>query len=225
LRRAIELDPNYGAAYAALADTFYTAASLGWAESPVAFLDRAEELAGKALALDDSEVRARTVLARVHLVRQRYQEARSEIERAIAINPNDPRGIAGRGNILLWLGQTDAAVDSLEQAHRIDTDLNPMDRFALGLGYYLQKRYDLAAQQAELNVRSNAWTGFSQVVLAAAYAQLGRADDAARAVDGVRRSDPTFDPREFGTKFVSAGDLAHLREGLVKAGLAAAAER
>ena len=43
LRRAIELDPNYAAAYAALAETYHIAVSMGWAESPAAFLSRAEE--------------------------------------------------------------------------------------------------------------------------------------------------------------------------------------
>ncbi|OWK22796.1 hypothetical protein AJ87_45690 [Rhizobium yanglingense] len=51
LRRAIELDPNYAAAYAALAETYHLASSMGWAESPTAFLSRAEELAIKALTL------------------------------------------------------------------------------------------------------------------------------------------------------------------------------
>ncbi len=34
LRRAIQLDPNYAAAYAALAETYHIAVSMGWAESP-----------------------------------------------------------------------------------------------------------------------------------------------------------------------------------------------
>ena len=36
LRRAIQLDPNYAAAYAALAETYHIAISMGWAESPTA---------------------------------------------------------------------------------------------------------------------------------------------------------------------------------------------
>ena len=34
VRRAIELDPNYAAGYAALAETYYIDVSMGWAESP-----------------------------------------------------------------------------------------------------------------------------------------------------------------------------------------------
>ena len=46
-----------------------------------------------------------------------------------------------------------------------------------------------------------------------------RAEDAARVVTTIRRIDPTFDPQEFGTKFLSSGDLEHLRDGFRKAGL------
>lgn len=220
LKRAIELDPNYAAAYAALAETYYIAPAMGWAESPAAFLSRGEELASKALSIDDDEVRAHIVLGRIHIFHQRYKQAAAEIDRAIVINPNDAQGLGGRGDILMWLGQTDAAIETLEQAQRIDPDLNTMDRFALSVAYYLKQRYDAAIEQAELNLRQNPNASFSRIVLAAAYAQQHRPDDCARIVDIIRRTDPGFDPEEFGTKFLSSVDLDHLRDGLRKAGLA-----
>ncbi|MEX0590806.1 MAG: winged helix-turn-helix domain-containing protein [Xanthobacteraceae bacterium] len=217
LRRAIELDPNYAAAYAALAETYHVAVSMGWAESPTMFLSRAEDMANKALSLNDSEVRARIILGRIHIFYQRYKEAEAEIERAMAINPNDAHGLAGRGNILMWLGQTDAAIEVLELAQRIDPNLNAIDRFALSLAYYLKRRYDAAIEQAELNLRTTAGANFSRIVLAAAYAQNNRAEDAARVVTVIRRIYPTFDPQQFGTKFLNSVDLEHLRDGFRKA--------
>jgi adenylate cyclase len=219
LRRAIELDPNYAAAYAALAETYHTTTSMGWAESPLTLIGRAEELAAKALSLDPSEVRARVVLAHIHVFHQRYRLAEAEIDRAIETNPNDAQGLAGRGNILMWLGQTDAAIVALEQAQRIDPDLHAFNRFALGLSYYLKRRYDEAIEQTELSLRENEGANFSRIVLAAAYGQRNRTEDAARVVSAIRRTDPTFDPKEFGTKFLSSTDLEHVREGLAKAGL------
>ncbi len=153
LKHAIALDPNYAAAYAALAETYYTDTSMGWTESPSDSLGRAEELALDALSLDASEVPAHVLLARIDILHQNYQQAEQETELAIAINPNDAESLAGRGNVLMWLGQTDAAIDELEQAQRIDPDLGPIDRFALSLAYYLKGRYDDAIEQAELNLR------------------------------------------------------------------------
>lgn len=219
LRRAIDLDPNYAAAYAALAETYFDATSMGWAESPIEFLNRAEEMANKALSMDDSNVRAHVVLGRIHIFYHRYAQAKAEIDRALAINPSDASGIAGHGNILMWSGQTDAAIEELERAQRIDPELNPMDRFALSLAYFLKGRYDNAIEQGELNLSRTAGANFSRIVLAAAYAEQDRTGDTTRMVAMIRRLDPTFDPGEFGTKFLNAVDLERLRDGLRKAGL------
>ena len=120
LRRAIALDPNYAAAHSALGETFHVAISMGWAESPDEYWKRVETHAGEALKLDASDVRARILLARSYLAYNRYPEAQTQIDRAIAINPNDADALAGRGNILMWLGKTDAAIESARAgaAHR-----------------------------------------------------------------------------------------------------------
>jgi len=218
LRRAIELDANYAAAYTGIAETYLISVAMGWAESPTEALARAEETATKALTLDASEVRARIVLGRINIARHRYEEAQAEMARAITINPNNASALAGRGNVLMWLGRTDAAIELLEQAQRIDPELNAMDRFALSLAYYLKDRYAASIEQAELNLRDTA-NNFSRVVLAAAYAEDERREDAARVAAVIRRVDPTFDSQEFGIKFLNPLDLEHLRDGLRKAGL------
>jgi TolB-like protein/DNA-binding winged helix-turn-helix (wHTH) protein/cytochrome c-type biogenesis protein CcmH/NrfG len=217
LAHAIRLDPNYASAYAALAETYFLATSMGWAEAPATFLDRAEEMANKALSIDESEVRAHVILGRIHIFYRHYEQAKAEMDRAVAINPNDAHAIAGRGNVDMWQGQTDAAIEALETAQRIDPELNAMDRFALSLAYYLKGRYDAAIAQAELNLRKTAAANFSRIVLAASYAQNGQAEDAARVAATIRRFDATFDPKDFGTKFLKPADLELLRDGLRKA--------
>ena len=176
-------------------------------------------MANKALSLDDAEVRAHVILGRIDILYHRFDQAKAEIDRAIAINPNDAQGLAGRGNILMWLGQTDAAIATLELAQRIDPELNAIDRYALGLAYYLKGRYAAAIDEAELNLRKTESAYFSYVTLAAAYAQQDRSEDTARAVTMIRRTYPTFDPRTFGSKFLDPANLEKLRDGLRKAGL------
>jgi adenylate cyclase len=219
LRRAIALDPAYAAAHSALGETFHVAISMGWAESPADYWKRVEVEAGEALRLDPADVRGRILLARSYIAFNRYPEAQAQIDRAIAVNPNDADALAGRGNILVWLGETDAAIETLEFARRIDPELNDYDSFALTLAYYLKSNYAAAIEQAELNLRKNPEARFNRAVLAAAYAQAGRPAEATRVAEEIRRSDPTFDAAEFGNKFLNAGDLDRLREGLRKAGL------
>lgn len=219
LRRAIELDPDLAFAHSGLAESYYIAVSMGWAEAPRRFLGRAAEAATEALKIDDSDVRAHVVLGRISIFYHRYAEALAEMDRAIAINPNDAHALAGRGNALMWMGQTDNAIAMLEAARRLDPDPGPLDRFALSLAYYLKARYGAAIEQARLNLRETAGANFSRIVLAAAYAEADRGEDAARVVSAIHRFDPTFDPQQFGSKFLSPADLAKLRDGLRKAGL------
>ena len=108
---------------------------------------------------------------------------------------------------------------TLEQAQRIDPELNPIDRNALGLAYYQARRYDAAIAQAELNLRKTESAPFSYVTLAAAYAQQNRVEEAAQSAAAIRRTDPTFDPQTFGSKFLNRDNLDQLRDGLRKAGL------
>ena len=219
LRRALHLDQHYAAAYAALAETYHIAVSMGWAEAPAEYLGWAEDMAAKALSIDDADVRAHIILGRTHVFRQRYEQAMIEMDRAVSINPNDANGLAGRGNILMWMGQTNAAITALEAAQRIDPEMNSIDRFALSLAYYLIGRYEAAIEQAEINLRGTAGANFSRDVLAAAYAQNNQTADALRVVSTIHRMDPTFDPLSFGSKFLKPADLAHLRDGFRKAGL------
>lgn len=219
LRRAIEIDPNYAAAHAALAETYYIDVSMGWAQSATASLARAEEIANKALALDSTDVRSRVILGRVHIFHHRYEQARAEVDRALAVNPSDAQAIAARGNIRMWLGQVDTAIAALELAQRIDPELNAIDTFALSLAYYLKRRYDACIEQALHNLRQAQGAHFTRAVLAAAYAQLGRPEEALQTARELMSKDPTFDPRAFGSKLLLPADLEHLREGFRKAGL------
>jgi adenylate cyclase len=219
LRRAIELDANYAAPHAALGDTFHAAVSMGWAESPDEYWNLVVEQANEALRLDDGDARARILLGRRYIAYNQFDEARVQIDRAIAINPSDADALAGRGNVLVWLGDADASIESLELAQRIDPELNAFDRFALSLAYYLKGRYDESIEQAELNLRRNADARFNHVMLAIAHAQAGHAAEAARAAEAVRRTDPMFDAAIFGNKFRDPRHLATVRAGLVKAGL------
>ena len=175
--------------------------------------------ANEALRLDAGDVRARILLGRRYIAYNQFDEARVQIDRAIAMNPSDADALAGRGNILVWLGDADASIESLELAQRFDPELNAFDRFALSLAYYLKGRYEESIEQAELNLRRNADARFNYAILAVAHAEAGHVAETARAAEDVRRHDPLFEPDTFGNKFRDPRDLAHLRAGLTKAGL------
>jgi adenylate cyclase len=218
LRKAIELDPRYAAAYTGLGETYRVAVTMGWVQSPEAALKEAEALAHKALSLDDLDVRAHVLLGQLHIYYGRYEQALAELDRATAINPNDADAVAGRGAVLVWSGRTGEGITSLEMARRLDPALNIFNRFALALAYYLSGKYDPAIELLTRNLSETPEASYNSAVLAASYAQQDRNDDAARAVEMVRRSDPAFDAAAFGTQLQKPADRERVREGLRKAG-------
>jgi adenylate cyclase len=214
--RAIELDPGYAAAYLGLSETLVSAVSMGWMEAPTQALERAEALALKALNLNSAEVRAHVLLARIHVYFRRYDRAQAELQRAVAVNPNDAEVLAGQGSILLWVGQPDPAIEALEAARNINPDLYHADRFALGLAYYLRERYDAGIELLERNLSESPTDNYNHVLLAMIFAEQGRREDAARELAAIRRVLPLFDPETFGSQLQNPADRERVRDGLRK---------
>jgi adenylate cyclase len=216
--KAIALDPNYAAAYIGLGKVEFEKAIFGWTEFSEKSLSRARELAQKALSLDDSNAAAHHLLARIFAARAQYELALSELERALELNPNDADSYEARGWIMLWSGRTDEAIDSLKFALRLGS--NPKNTLLhLGTAYYLKERYQDAITTLEKGAVQ--WPEFSglYLMLAAAYAQIGRMDAAAKAAAEVHRLDPFFSPENYGKAFTNQQDRQRIIFGLQKAGL------
>lgn len=214
--KAIALDPGYAAAYIGLGKVEFYKAILGWAEFPGKALERSRELAHKALALDSSNAAAHHLLARVFATSAQYDLALSELGRALELNPNDADSYEARGWIMLWSGRADEAIDSLTFALRLGGDPKST-LFHLGMAYYLKERYQDAVTTAQKGVAH--WSEFPGwfLIMAAAYAQMDRMDDAAQAADAVRRLDPFFSLEIYGRAFRQQ-DRDKIISGLQKAG-------
>src|SRR5439155_15356495 len=119
-QRAIKLDPNSAAAYAALGGTYFDAAVSGWAEFPNEAVERAETLAQKALTLDPATTSGYRLLAAIHMFRRHYDLALRQIDRALEVNPSDTDSYVQRGAILIYAGRSTEAVPWLEGALRFD---------------------------------------------------------------------------------------------------------
>jgi TolB-like protein/class 3 adenylate cyclase len=218
-RQAIELDPGYAAAYAALGWTFLNTVLYGWGGSPSSELRRAEELARKATALDDASIEGHRLLARVLLMRRNHDLAVLELERAISLNPNDANSYADQGLIFVYSNRIDAAIRSLEVALRIDPNMTPEALMHLGMAYYLKGQYTNALPWLERGIARNPDNVFIHIVLAATFAQLRRETDAARSAASVLRLDPFFRTERYGSLFSDSASAAHIVDGLHKAGL------
>ena len=103
--RAIEMDPNYAAAWALQSDAFRSLAMLGWTEFPRPRLSRAAADAQKAIALAPSEPDGYRALGRVLTVRAEYEQSKEALKRAVEINPSDANALAEWGSAQAFAGE------------------------------------------------------------------------------------------------------------------------
>jgi adenylate cyclase len=73
--KALELDPNNSWLWQQIGWTYYRDARFGWTDTPVQSLDRAEELALKTLAVDDSHAEAYCLMSVVYMSRRQHDKA------------------------------------------------------------------------------------------------------------------------------------------------------
>jgi adenylate cyclase len=199
--RAVDLDPNYAAAYIGSGSVDLRSIHHGWTPDPAAVLERAKARALKAIALDEFNPNAHALLGRV-LVRLRdYDRALDAQRRAMALNPSDSDNYAGLGDALLWSGDVKGAIAALQSADQLDPQLSTQDLFNLGAAYFLAGDDARAAHVYERAAARNEGIASIQAMLAAIYQHAGRSDEAHRALKQMRRLSPFFEIDTFGSLF------------------------
>jgi adenylate cyclase len=217
-QKAIELDPRYALAYVGLGRTYLNQFRYGWSEFPIQALQQVYDLAHKALSLEESAA-AHALLGLVYRYRKQYDLATKELERALQLNPNDADSQVNRGAIMNYLSRPDDAIDALETAMHFNPNMLPPHYMQLGFAYYLKQRYDDAIIMLENGLGKYPDHVFLHIVLAAAYAQAGRSQDAAREAKKVLRLHPFFEVDSYSTAFHNDTARELIRDGLRKAGL------
>ncbi len=219
LERVTQLAPGYADAYAQLADTYFQRAAFGWSEFAQTDIETAIRLAQKAIELDEECVLAHGVLARAYTSIQKYDIGLAESERALQINPSDSEALLTRAAVLLWTGRIDDSIATAEAAMRLNVNIGSEAALNLGLAYLLSHRYADAVRLLEAARARYPSHPLLDFPLAAAYAELGRTDDALDAVRQGRLKNPHFDLASFGSRFQDPALQRRVEESLRKAGL------
>ncbi len=137
---ALALDPQYAEAYARLGATYWLEWGLHWSADPQT-LEGALALAQKALTLDDSLPVAHSLLSLVYALKQQYDQAIEEGERAIALDPNNAGSYANQAEALNLAGRPEEALRMVEQAMRLNPRYPPVYLYELGQAYRLTGRW------------------------------------------------------------------------------------
>ena len=189
---AIELDPGYAGAHALLGSTYATELANGWS-SDETLRDRAEELARRAIALDDTNPVGHMTMAWVHLNRGNSGEAIAAADRVLQLAPNWSFAHAARGLALLQQAQFLEASRSVRRALRLNPRAPTGLRMSLAqVNFAAGRRVEAVAQLEHLR-KANPDHIASRVVLAAHYEREGRHGQASTAVGEILRVNPDFD--------------------------------
>jgi adenylate cyclase len=217
--RAIALDPNYAPAYVGLARVNMYSATQGWTPDPGQALDRSEALARRAITLDSASSSAYAILGHVLVFFGDYDRALEELKRAIDLNPSDADAYGALTGVLLWTGDVPGAVAAGELLARFRPEQSEIELFDRGVAYLLADRTSDAVRLFELAVERSKDFRPAVAMLAAAYAQAGRKDDAERQAAVVRQRFPDFSRDEFGSLMRNPDLREKIAAAFKKAGL------
>jgi len=181
-QQAIDKDPNYGRAYAGLADTFALMST--WYAGPQnELMPKARSAALRAIALDEGLAEAHASLA---LIRENYdydwRGAEREFRRAIQLDPQYATAHQWYAEFLSWQGRFENAYTESERARRLDPlSLIIASDYASIL--YSSRQYDKAAKQWGSVLELDPNFELARESMIPVYLQQGRYDDATEEVN------------------------------------------
>ena len=231
-KKAVELDPKYGRAYAALAATYwetytrYWGLTLGLRGTHDARV-QAEQFLEKAMR--EPTPLAHQVASAMLLHAQQHDEAIAEAKLAIAGDPNDADGYVALANVLSFTGRAKEALELVERAMRLNPHYPPRYLYQLGLAQFGMNRLDDAAVSLQRAIARNRDDHWSQRLLLATYGLLDRRVDAAKLLDEIKgkeqrgllasRDPLTVTAITFWHPFANRADAERFADGLRKAGV------
>lgn len=221
-QKAIDLDPDFAMAYAMLSWTYAFEAMNGWTPSREGSLAKARAYAAKALELNNKLPVAYFVTGLVFREQRRYREALAQARKAIELDPSYANAHILLATLLYYTGQAQAGLELVKKAMKLNPHHPYNYPFHLGQAYFILGQYQQAIDAFEKGLESNPSSERLHVWLAAAYAQIGRKDDAKWEVEQVIIQNPEFSlerlKRAF--PFENPADLDRFLSGLRIAGFA-----
>jgi adenylate cyclase len=183
--KAIALDPEYGEAYAGLAEVWLSLHKLGWRFAiGDGFRENFDQLtATLAQAKAFPTAHAYVVSAELLARHGNLADALADAEHAITLAPNNPDAYISRAGVLNFLGRAEEAEASARVALRLDPHHRPAHLRVLAHALFHQQRYSAAAETLERVISRQSNSAMDYATLAAAYGHLGETERAAAAVE------------------------------------------
>jgi TolB-like protein len=191
---AITRDPSYGPALAWAAFCCYRLVTDGRSENPKADRLKGADFARRALEVagDDPNTLANAAFALASFGED-IDVMIALVDRALELSPNFAHGWFISGVLRAWAGLSDLAIEHVEASRR----LSPRVRTALvaiGLAYFLSRRFDQAVPRLLLAIQEDPSLPVPYRYLAACYAHMVRLDEARQLIARLRAITPVVVP-------------------------------
>jgi TolB-like protein/Tfp pilus assembly protein PilF len=222
LEKAIAIDPNYGQALSVLAASHMADVHLGWADLSKA-APIAERAAALAVQLDREDAWAHTALGSVYFSTRRLDDALSELEWALQLNPNFCLAQGYYALALSYAGRSEDAFEAAQRAIRL-SPRDPSLAIYYGIaGYarFMARRYDEAIALAREAIRHRGDLTGAYRVLAVSAGMSGDTNTAEATLVELRRTQPNISLSWIATQLPwrDEADREHYLEGFRRAGL------
>jgi len=224
LERAVSLDPQYAVGWSLLAWTHWIDARFGYSESREKSFTKAEELAGRATALDSELGDALSLLGAIHLYKREYDEALVKGRMSIEQSPNNAVIRATVAITTYSVGDWNETIRLLQQAMRLSPYYPSWYLLYLGRAQTFQGDYREAIVTHEKGLaraESPNMQGALHVALAFAHIEAGNDQLAwefmAKAMEALPYYSTSYVKKT--NFFKHPDDLERLLEALRKAGM------
>ena len=224
LTKAIELDPEYAAAYGTAAYCYGMRKANGWLIHREHDIVEASRLSRAAIELgkDDAVALSRAGHCLAYMAGDLDGGARF-IDRALELNPNLALAWFHSGWLRIWCGDPETSIQHFARFQRM-SPVDPMlirANSGIAFAHGLAGRYDEAASHAEQALRENPNLHQALRGAAMAHALAGRVERAREVMERLRQIDPALRISNLKdlTPLRRPEDIATYAEGLREAGL------
>jgi TolB-like protein/Tfp pilus assembly protein PilF len=172
-QEAVGKDPTYALAYTGVADSYVL---LGWNSylPPKDAFAKGKLAAMRALALDPELGEAHTPQAAVLWLHDwKWQEAQTEFERSLALNPAHPTANHWYAEYLMTMGRHVEAIARMKSSQELDP-LSLIISVAIGWAFYMARRYDEAMEQLRRTVELDPNYPVTYWILGRLLREMGR---------------------------------------------------
>ena len=222
--KATSLDPSFAKAFAAQARTEALVLRINGDDvlsAPVA-RKRAYEHASLALKIDSDAALPFSVLAELQTLDGRYAEALASAQQAIAIGPGEAGAYAALGLVLTFDGRYTEALAAFKTTETLDPNWPVGTQIVASMAYILADQSEHAVAMLERARDKAPDVDDTYPLLAAAYALVGRMDDARAAAAASERISPILSVELERVKFAhmrKEQDLQRLLDAMIKGGV------